>query len=835
MKKHFLLTLFTVFFATIWLSGQTLKQYEKAVNEAFAKKDYYAALYYLDIIQEIDSSIIDLQYKQAEAARNFNAYLLAEKRYQQVLSSKQSKDFPLSSLWLAYTQKSLGKYKEASSNFQYYLDTIALSNDEYIEAAKMEIESCQWAISVQDKLDPDVSIQQLGTEINTPYSEFGPFEKDNKLYFSSLRFAEGKTNNAPPKLYSKVIESTQNAPTNIVDLNTEKEKHTAHTAFSKTGDRLYYNLCEYTDGNLINCSLYFKDILEGDTYGPGQKLSDSINVPGYTVTQPSIGYNKESKKETLYFVSDRPGGKGGLDIWYADLDEDGQLGKPVNFELVNTDKDEASPYFHTNTRMFFFSSKGRQNLGGFDLFQVYIDDGVTWEKVEHIGMPLSTSYDDIYFTLTDYGDEGYFASNREGSIILEKEVSACCNDIFKIKLESFPVDLTAVTFNSEMDYPLTDAGVTLYDLSSGVPVEMPFKRLPNGHKHYYRVKSGKEYMIIGQKDNFFPDTILFNTNDVDPGDKLTQKINLAPLGLNVIAYDRIDKYYKKKEPLKNVDVRLWELDEDNNKLKEIASASSKLYDYRLETGKKYRIIADKIGYQVDSLDFDTHTWVGGPILLKEIYLEQDPPEEFDIEAFPTFSLFFDNDSPDPRTLATTTRKTYPITLEEYERQKELYKKGYSRGLTGERRIMAEAEIEEFFESEVKKSYTQFDEFTQAVLERLKLGLGYQIKVIAYSSPLAPERYNLNLSKRRISSMENYYRTYNNGEMAKYVDNGAIEFTMIPHGERLAPSSVSDNPRDRKNSVFSPTAARERRVVIIGVGEKELDSTITKSDSGVISN
>ncbi len=835
MKKQLLLTLFTVFFATIWLSGQTLKQYEKAVEEAFAKKDYYAALYYLDIIQEIDSSIIDLQYKQAEAARNYNAYVLAEKRYKQVLSSKQAKNFPLSSLWLAYTQKNLGKYQEASNNFQYYIDSIAAPDDKHLEAATMEIESCQWAMSVQDKLDPDVTINQLGTEINTPYSEFGPFEKEGKLYFSSLRFSEGTTKNAPPKLYSKVIESTQNAPTQIFELGAKKEQHTAHTAFSKAGNRLYYNVCDYTDGNLINCQLYSKELIEGTAYGPGTKLPATINIPGYTVTQPSIGYNKESKKETLYFVSDRMGGKGGLDIWYSDIDELGQLSTPVNFELVNTDKDEASPYFHTNTRMFFFSSKGRQNLGGYDLFQVYIDDGVTWEEVEHIGMPLSTSYDDVYFTLTEYGDEGYLASNREGSIILEKEISACCNDIFKVKLESFPVDLTAVTFNSEMDYPLTDVGVTLYDMSSGVPVEMPFKRLPNGHKHYYRVKSGKEYMIIGQKDHFFPDTILFNTHEVDPGDKLTQKLNLSPLGLNVIAYDKIDKYYKKKEPLKNVDVRLWELDEDNNKTREVASASSKLYDYRLETGKRYRIIADKIGYQADSLDFNTETWVGGPILLKEIYLEQDPPEEFDMEAFPTFSLFFDNDSPDPRTLDTLTRKTYPITLEEYERQKALYKQGYTKGLTGERRIMAEYEIEQFFETEVKKSYTQFDEFTQAVLERLRMGMGYEIKVIAYSSPLAPARYNLNLSKRRISSMENYYRTYNNGEMAKYVDNGAIEFTMISHGEALAPSSVSDNPRDRKNSVFSPTAARERRVVIIGVGEKELDSSVTKSDTGVISN
>ena len=120
MKKHFLLTLFT-FFATIWLSGQTLRQYEKAVDEAFAKKDYYAALYYLDIIQEIDSTIIDLQYKQAEAARNFNAFILAEKRYEQVLASQQAKDFPLSSYWLGHVYKNLGKYKEAQKSFQYYV------------------------------------------------------------------------------------------------------------------------------------------------------------------------------------------------------------------------------------------------------------------------------------------------------------------------------------------------------------------------------------------------------------------------------------------------------------------------------------------------------------------------------------------------------------------------------------------------------------------------------------------------------------------------------------------------------------------------------------------
>jgi len=81
-------------------------------------------------------------------------------------------------------------------------------------------------------------------------------------------------------------------------------------------------------------------------------------------------------------------------------------------------------------------------------------------------------------------------------------------------------------------------------------------------------------------------------------------------------------------------------------------------------------------------------------------------------------------------------------------------------------------------------------------------------------------------------MENYYRQYRGGIMATYVDNGAIKFKLEPYGEDEAPSSISDNPRDRKNSVYSPTASRERRVVIIGV---EREKTENRSSTEVSSD
>lgn len=814
MKKHLLLTLFT-FFATTWLIGQTLRQYQKAAEEAFAKKDYYSALYYLDIIQEIDSTIIDLQYKQAEAARNFNAFELAEKRYKQVIASNKENEFPQAAYWLGQVQKSQGKYLDAIQSFQFYLDSVIVKETLLIEDAKKEVASCQWAKSVQDQFDPDIIINQLGSEVNSPYSEFGPYEKDGKLYFSSLRFPATTNKNEPPKLFSKILESTNNAPNEIVPLSEDKKEHLAHIAFSKNDDRIYFNICNYTEGHIIKCELYYKEVI-GETFGEAVKLPATINVPEYTVTQPSIAYNKESNQETLYYVSDRPGGKGGFDIWYCTIDEDGVISDPTNFELVNTEKDEASPFYHTNTRMFYFSSKGRENLGGFDLFKVYIDDGVNWEEVEHVRMPLSTSYDDLYFTLTDYGDEGYFASNRLGASILETETSACCNDIFQFKLSSFPLDLMVLTFDTELEAALTDAQVTLYDVSTGQPVEILPKKSPNGHKHYYRVKSGKEYMVVGHKDHYFPDTVYFNTNDTDPGDKLQQRLDLSPLGLNVLVYD-----IKTNELLNNPIIQLWQLDENGNRVKEIAPAAVAGYQFRLESDAQYRVIADRVKYLADSIDFNTLVWEGkGPILKKEVYLDKPPPVPLGLSKFPEFALYFDNDSPDPRTRDTVTEKTYPMTYEEYNRRKQIYRREYARGLTGENRILAEQEIEKFFEKEVKKSYKTFDKFTKKVLERLKKGKQYIILVRAYTSPLASSNYNLNLSKRRISSMYNYYRKFNNGEMAKYVDNGAIQFKLEPYGESKSPTSISDSPRNRRRSVFSPEASKERRVVIIGVEKQE---------------
>ena len=91
----------------------------------------------------------------------------------------------------------------------------------------------------------------------------------------------------------------------------------------------------------------------------------------------------------------------------------------------------------------------------------------------------------------------------------------------------------------------------------------------------------------------------------------------------------------------------------------------------------------------------------------------------------------------------------------------------------------------------------------------------------YCSPLASTDYNVNLAKRRISSLRNYFMEYQNGVFVKYVDNpnpneGSITFFNEDIGELKARPNVSDDYYDTKNSVYSPAAALERKIQIIAI-------------------
>ena len=184
------------------------------------------------------------------------------------------------------------------------------------------------------------------------------------------------------------------------------------------------------------------------------------------------------------------------------------------------------------------------------------------------------------------------------------------------------------------------------------------------------------------------------------------------------------------------------------------------------------------------------------------------------------TLYFHNDEPEPKTKVIVTKKNYKKTYEDYTALKQKYFAEYTKGLEVDAKILAQNRVENFFEDSVDAGMQDLEKFAQLLEQVLARGEKVKITMKGYCSPLASTDYNVNLAKRRISSLQNYFLEYNNGEFVKYVNNtnpaeGSIEFTNEDIGE-LPISKVSDDVKDVRNSVYSPYAAMERKIQIIAV-------------------
>lgn len=193
------------------------------------------------------------------------------------------------------------------------------------------------------------------------------------------------------------------------------------------------------------------------------------------------------------------------------------------------------------------------------------------------------------------------------------------------------------------------------------------------------------------------------------------------------------------------------------------------------------------------------------------------------------TLYFHNDEPNPKNWDTITPLNYMKTYEDYRAMLETYKKEYAKGLKGDKILEAEEDIESFFMQYVDQGVHDLELFRNLVLKELDKGAKINVTIKGFASPLAKTDYNVNLTKRRISSLMNHLRSYDNGIFVKYLDGtaengGKLVFTQIPFGEYKANQLTSDNPNDVQNSVYSRAAAIERKIEIQSVtyiNEEEL--------------
>ncbi|TRX57773.1 OmpA family protein [Fulvivirga sp. M361] len=257
------------------------------------------------------------------------------------------------------------------------------------------------------------SIVNVGSAINSEYDDFAPVvNKDETLMIFTTRRRDGNLNEnvfSDNKPYEDIFISEKKngvwqPATNIGDvINTEF--HDSNLALSAEGDQLFM----YKDDN--NGDIYEAFRKEDGTWTYPQPMDENINSEGFKESSISISPDES----ILYFASDRPGGQGGIDIYYSIKDENGEWTRSRNLgPVINTEYDDDGPFIDYDGKTLYFSTQGRKGMGGYDIFKSEYDSAEgKWSEPVNLGFPINTPDDDVFFVSTEDGKRGYYASVRE--------------------------------------------------------------------------------------------------------------------------------------------------------------------------------------------------------------------------------------------------------------------------------------------------------------------------------------------------------------------------------------------------------------------------------------
>jgi len=267
-----------------------------------------------------------------------------------------------------------------------------------------------------------VTISHLKGNVNTYGPELNFVQIDeNTAYYTSSTLQEDIYQSA---IFSSTLKDGKWQKGKYINLGNSYS--TANSHFPKNELVFYFSACDDQGNCKIALRNYKKQITE--------ELNSNINLVNSTNTQPHIAIHNQQK--VLYFVSDRKGGFGGMDIWLSIINKDGNYGIPINAgNKINSKFDEITPFFNSFEEVLYFSSNRKNGVGEFD---IYTANGKLnlWEKPIN-AIQLNTKQDEMYLSFYSQ-TKGYFASNRKGALYTSNEF--CCNDIFSFEFEELVIE-----------------------------------------------------------------------------------------------------------------------------------------------------------------------------------------------------------------------------------------------------------------------------------------------------------------------------------------------------------------------------------------------------------
>ncbi len=477
-------------------------------------------------------------YMYAEACREFFDYANAESSYKKVIDRDNS-TYPLARFWYGFMQLDNGRYEQAKNTFNTFLNEYkesGLKAEEYREKANQGINGCDFALAEMKKPVRDYTFEILPTPVNTEYSEYSPViaKHDSMIVLTSSRPESkgSKENTSLGGSYSDMFrfENINGTWTATGDEDKFNELNTPfnESAGSFNGDKtkFYFTRCDEVikTGSIqeTNCVIYMAKKGSDSIWGPAVKLNENVNMKNQWNGQPSVSPDGK----VLFFVSKRPGGLGMSDIWYSTSSGKDDWRAPINMgEGVNSIFIDMAPRYYAQDKILFFSSNGRDGIGGLDIFMSREETQFT--ETKNIGMPFNSNRDDFYFVLG--AKKGYVTSNRQNGKgnddiytfnIKSKETLLALIEKDSIIEEAKSVSVAGVILN-EKNEPVADVPIAITDENS-VEIKTTTTNA-EGKYRFENLPAGKTYKVLLVEENA----------------KLTQKIEYVSGDVQVKASDKV--------------------------------------------------------------------------------------------------------------------------------------------------------------------------------------------------------------------------------------------------------------------------------------------------------
>lgn len=397
--------------------------------------------------------------------------------------------FPPAWYILANLQFNNRRYAEAIASYRNYLRNTNVKPAERRRAEK-NTEIAEFRIHAMEN---PVAFEpvNLGPVVNTAGYEFVNYlSADGEYLYFTRRTPSGQRRDEDFYVSIRESDTSWRAATELGHpVNTPGDE--GAMCLSPDGQLLFFAACN-RPGGYGSCDIYMSR-KSGDHWSEPENLGPAINTQ-YWESQPAFSPDGR----TLYFVSNRPGGFGGSDIWISTLQPGGLWSEAVVApERINTSEAERSPFVHPDGQTLYFSSKGHPGMGEGDIFFSRFDPDTGWSEPQNLGYPVNTGADEVTMVVDHQGKYAYISSAAEGGFGLQ--------DIYRFRLPDHarPLPLTymkGVVYDSISGKKL-GADFVLNDLETGREVVRSRSNAATG-EFLVCIPAGKAYALAVERSGY---------------------------------------------------------------------------------------------------------------------------------------------------------------------------------------------------------------------------------------------------------------------------------------------------------------------------------------------